>query len=98
MKRSMIAVCLMLLSPERLMACIEDHNSGAGWIDQQPSSWSHYSTWEQVAHRNSVQDISLFVGGMGLTILTGAFYRATRRAMLREQFGHQPADCNLEQG
>ena len=35
MKRSMIAVCLLLLSPSEVIACFEDHNAGAGWFDQQ---------------------------------------------------------------
>ena len=33
MKRSMIAVCLLLLSPGTVIACFEDHNAGAGWFD-----------------------------------------------------------------
>ena len=44
MKRSMIAVCLLLLSPGTVMACIEDHNTGAGWFDQQSSGWTSYGT------------------------------------------------------
>jgi hypothetical protein len=76
MKRSMIAVCLVVLSPGGVKACIEDHNPGAGWFDQQPSGWTSYDTGAQVLHRDRVQDVSLLCGGLGVTILMGVFFRA----------------------
>ena len=80
MKRSMIAVCLLLLSPDTVMACIEDHNPGAGWYDQQPSGWSGYGAGAQALHRDRVQDVSLFAGGLGVTILVGVLFRAMCQA------------------
>jgi hypothetical protein len=80
MKRSMIVVCLLLLSPGGVTACIEDHNPGAGWYDQQPSGWSGYGVLGQGLHRDRVQDVSLFAGGLGITILVGVMFRAMCQA------------------
>jgi hypothetical protein len=77
MKRSLIAVCLLLLSPSSVMACIEDHNTGAGWFDQQPSGWTTYGTGAQALHRDRLLDVALFAGGLGAVILMGVAYRAT---------------------
>ena len=65
MKRSMIAVCLLLLSPSHVIACIEDHNAGAGWFDQQTSRWSSYGNAAQAMQRDMLMDVSLFAGGRG---------------------------------
>jgi hypothetical protein len=83
MKRSMIVVCLLLLSPGQVMACIEDHNPGAGWFDQQPSGWSDYGAGAHSLHRDRVQDVSLFAGGLGVTILVGVLFRAMCQASRR---------------
>ena len=76
MKRSMIAVCLLLLSPSTVMACIEDHNTGAGWFDQQPSGWTSYGTGAAALHRDRLLDVALFAGGLAGVILMGVAYRA----------------------
>jgi hypothetical protein len=83
MKRSMIAVCLMLLSPGTAMACIEDHNTGAGWFDQQPSGWNSYSTGAQALHRDRLLDVAFFAGGLGALLLVGVSYRAMCPAVWR---------------
>jgi hypothetical protein len=80
MNRSMIAVCLLFLTPGRAMACIEDHNSGAGWFDPQPSAWSGFGPGTQSLQRDRVQDVSLFALGLGATILVGVLFRAMCQA------------------
>ena len=80
MKRSMIAVCLLSLTPGRAMGCIEDHNPGAGWLYEQPSEWASFSASGQVSQRDRVQDVSLFVLGLGATILVGVLFRAMCQA------------------
>jgi hypothetical protein len=80
MKRSMIAVCLLLLSPGSVMACIEDHNTGAGWFDQQSSGSTSYGTGAQALHRDRLLDVALLAGGMGAVILVGLSYVAMCRA------------------
>jgi hypothetical protein len=83
MKRSLIAVCLLLLSPSSVMACFEDHNTGAGWFDQQPSGWTSYGSGAQAQHRDRLLDVALFAGGLGAVILMGVAYRATCLATRR---------------
>jgi hypothetical protein len=78
MKRSLIAVCLLLLSPNAILACFEDHNPGAGWLDQQRSSGSSYGTGAQALRRDGLLDVALFAGGLGGVILVGVSYRAMR--------------------
>jgi hypothetical protein len=80
MKQSMIAVCLLVLTPGRAMGCIEDHNPSSGWFDPQPSEWAGYGTEVQSLHRDRVQDISLFALGLGATILVGVLFRAMCQA------------------
>jgi hypothetical protein len=92
MKRSMIAVCLLLLSPGTVMACIEDHNTGAGWFDQQPSGWTSYVTGAQALHRDRLLDVAFFAGGLGAVILVGVSYRAMCLVPRRAQVSpSQPA-------
>jgi hypothetical protein len=80
MKRSMIAVCLLLLSPSRVIACYEDHNAGAGWFDQQTVRWSNNGNSAQTRLRDTVMDVSLFAGGLGFVILLGVLVRAMIQA------------------
>jgi hypothetical protein len=80
MKRSMIAVCLLVLTPGQAMGCIEDHNPGSGWFDSQPSEWASLSASGQVPQRDRVQDVSLFALGLGATILVGVLFRAMCQA------------------
>jgi hypothetical protein len=80
MKRSMIAVCLLLLSPSRVIACYEDHNAGAGWFDQQTLRWSSNGNAAQRMQRDTLMDVSLFAGGLGVVILLGVAVRAMIQA------------------
>ena len=80
MKRSMIAVCLLLLSPSRVIACYEDHNAGAGWFDQQTVRWSSNGNSAQTMLRDTLMDVSLFAGGLGFVILLGVLVRAMIQA------------------
>jgi hypothetical protein len=80
MRRSMIAVCLLLLSPSTVLACDEDHSPGAGWFDRQPPVWSSYGTGAEALHRDRALDVALFAGGLGVVILAGVCYRAMRAA------------------
>jgi hypothetical protein len=92
MRRSMIAVCLVLVSPSPVLACIEDHNPGAGWFDQQPSGWSSYGTGARALPRDGVMDVALLAGGLGVVILAGLSYRAMCLAPRRAQVSRsQPA-------
>src|SRR5262245_44321237 len=80
MKRSMIAVCLLLLPRGQAIECIEDHNPGGGWLYEQPSEWASFSASGQVPHRDKVQAVSLFALGLGATILVGVLFRAMCQA------------------
>jgi hypothetical protein len=92
MKRSLIAVCLLLLSANSVMACVEEHNTGAGWFDQQPSGWASYGTGAQTMHRDRLLDVALFTGGLGALILVGVAARAVCRAPGRAEVNpSQPA-------
>jgi hypothetical protein len=84
MKRSMIAVCLLLLSPSGVMACYEDHNAGAGWFDPEASRWPNYGSAARALHHDKLMDVSLLAGGSGVAILIGVLIRAMCRA------GRQP--------
>ena len=79
MKRSMIAVCLLLLSPSHVMACIEDHDAGSRWFDQQTSVWSSYGNDTHSMNRDVLMNVSLFAGGSGVLILVGVLFRAMCR-------------------
>ncbi len=79
MKRSMIAVCLLLLSPSRVIACFEDHNPGAGWVDQRPMRWSIYGDAAESMGRDRLMDISLVAGVSGVVILLSVVVRAIVR-------------------
>ena len=80
MKRSTIAVCLLLLSPSGVMACYDDHNTGPGWFDEHTPRWSTYGSVPQTMHRDKLMEVSLFVGGLGVVILVGVAIRAKRQA------------------
>jgi hypothetical protein len=90
MKRSMIAVCLLLLSPSRVIACFEDHNAGAGWFDQQNLHWSSYGNAAQAMQRDKLLDVSLIAGGSGVVILLGVMIRA------KVQSARRAADSSSE--
>jgi hypothetical protein len=80
MKRSMITVCLLLLTAGPVRACIEDHDTGSGWFDQQTSRWAAYQTGANAKHQDRLMNVSLFAGGSGVLILVGVLFRATYRA------------------
>lgn len=79
MKRSMIAVCLLLLSPSHVIACIEDHDAGSRWFDQQTSVWSSYGNDTHSMNHDVLMNVSLFAGGSGVLILVGVLFRAMCR-------------------
>ena len=58
------------------MACIEDHNTGAGWFDPQPTGWAHYGTGGRALYRDRMLDVAFFAGGLGAVMLLGVSYRA----------------------
>ena len=66
MKRSMIAVCLLLLSPARVLACVEDHNPGAGWYR------SAAFRLVDLRHRSAVTARGLGSGGIARIWRAGA--------------------------
>jgi hypothetical protein len=76
MKRSMIAVCLLLLSPGTVIACLEDHNAGAGWFDVQLPRYAGYGTDGRAMQRDRLIDMALFAGGAGVLIVFGVVGRA----------------------
>ena len=76
MKRSMIAVCLLLLWPGPAIACYDDHKASAGWIDEQPGRWSGYGIVAQAGQSGRLMGLSLFAGGSGVMILLGLIGRA----------------------
>ena len=80
MKRSLIAVCLLLLSPSRVIACYEDHNAGAGWFDQQTLRWSSNGSTAHTMQRNILMDVSFLAGVSGVVILLGVLVRAKIQA------------------
>jgi hypothetical protein len=84
MKRSMIAVCLLLCSPSTVMACSEDHN--AGWFDQQTLRWSGYGSGGEATQSDRVLVLSLMAGASGVLMLLGSVACAAMRA------GGQTAD------
>ena len=73
MKRSMIAVCLLLCSPTSVIACTDDHKASGGWIDEKPRPW-----WSAASDGSNTRMIalSLFTGSVGLVILLGVSGRA----------------------
>ena len=80
MKRSMIAVCLLLLSPSSVIACVEDHNPGVGWADQRPMRWSIYGNGAESMGSDRLVDVSLVAGVSGAVILLGVVVRAIVRS------------------
>jgi hypothetical protein len=80
MKRSMIAVCLLLSSPSTVMACYEDHNAGPSWFDQQTLYWPGYGNGALAMPRDKLMVVSLVAGGSGVVILLGVLVRAMIRA------------------
>ena len=87
MRRSLIAVCLLLLSPSSARACYEDHKAGAGWFDERPSQWSNYGIGAQAAQRDKLMDVAVFAGGSGVLILLGVFMRTLLNAARRAAVG-----------
>ncbi len=84
MKRSMIAVCLLVCSPSTVMACSEDHN--AGWFDQQTLRWTGSGSGGQATQSDRVMVLSLMAGASGVLMLLGSVAWAAMRA------GTQTAD------
>jgi hypothetical protein len=80
MKRSMIAVSLLLLSPGEVIACYEDHGAGAGWFDQQTMRWSGYGNAGQATQTDKLLEMSLAAGVSGVVILLGVVVRTMIRA------------------
>ncbi len=80
MKRSMIAVCLLLWAPGTVSACIEDHNAGAGWFDEHTLRFTGYGSRGQVVQRDWLVDASHIAGGVGVAILLGVLGRGIFRA------------------
>ena len=80
MKRFMITVCLLILTAKPVMACIEDHDKGTGWFEEQTSRWSSYRNGTSAMHLDMLMDVSLFAGGSGALILVGVLFRATSQA------------------
>jgi hypothetical protein len=92
MKRTMIAVCLLVLSPSGVMACYEDHNPGAGWFDERSGRGGNYGGALQSVYRDRVMDGSLAAAGSGLVILLGILVRARRPTAGHASGSHlQPA-------
>jgi len=92
MKRTMIAVCLFVLSPSGVIACYEDHNAGAGWFDERSGRGPNYGGALQSVYRERLMDGSLATAGSGLVILLGILVRARRRAVGHASGSHlQPA-------
>ena len=80
MRRSLIAVCLLLLTPSSVQACYEDHNAGEGWFDEHSARWSNYGVRARAAKRDRLLDMSIFAGGSGVLILLSVFMRTLLRA------------------
>jgi hypothetical protein len=83
MARSMIAVCLLLLSPGAVIACDQDHNAGAGWFDEQSLRFTGYGNGGRAVGRDWVADVSHFAGGVGVAILLGVLGRGMFKAARR---------------
>ncbi len=83
MKRSMIAVCLLLLSPGTVIACFEDHNAGAGWFDAQSVRFAGYGNDGRAMQRDRLMEMALIAAGSGALIvfcvLGRAMFRSARR-------------------
>ncbi len=79
MKRMVIAVCLLVLSPSGVMACYEDHSPGAGWLDERSGRSPNFGGALQSVYRDAVMDGSLAAAGSGLVILLGVLVRARRQ-------------------
>jgi hypothetical protein len=83
MKRLMIAVCLLLLAPSHVMACIEDHNTASGWFDRETARRASSGAGANASDHDWLTEVSLFAGGLGVLILVGVLFRATFRAAQR---------------
>jgi hypothetical protein len=84
MRRSLIAVCLVLLAPLSVKACYEDHNPAAGWAEDKRPFWSNYGIGAEGVQRDRLMDVSMFAGGSGVLILLGVSLRAFLLAARRD--------------
>ena len=78
MKRSMIAVCLLVCSPSTVIGCYEDHN--VGWFDQQTLRYTSYGSGVWETKRDMLMDLSLIAGASGVLMLLFSVARAAMRA------------------
>ena len=79
MRRSLIAVCLLLLTPSSVQACYEDHNAvRAGSMSILRGG--RITELAQAAQRDRLLDMSIFAGGSGVLILLSVFMRTLLRA------------------
>ena len=83
MRQSLIAVCLLFLTPASVMACYEHDDPGAGWIDDQSSRWSYFGMGAKAGQQDRLLDLSVFAGGSGMLILLGVGMRTLLRAAPR---------------
>jgi hypothetical protein len=81
MKRSMIAVCLLLLSPSTVIACFEDHDAGVGWFEQQNLRWWSRGNTVGAMRSDRLMDAALVAGGLGVVMLVGVVVRAVIQAV-----------------
>jgi hypothetical protein len=83
MRRFLIAICALLLTPSSVMACYEDHKAGAEWFDEPSSNWIKYGMGAHAAQRDGLMDVAVFAGGSGVLILLGVGIRTHLRAARR---------------
>jgi hypothetical protein len=88
MKRAMIAVCLLVLSPSGVRACYEDHSPGAGWFDERSGRGPNHGGALRSVYRDSLIEGSLATAGSGLMILLGILVQ-TRRSRAERASGFQ---------
>jgi hypothetical protein len=84
MRRSTIAVCLLLLSPTSVSACIDELPVQGEWFYKEPSSRSDYNPLAESMERDdTTMVVSVIAGGVGVAILPGLSFRAAWRSRTR---------------
>jgi hypothetical protein len=97
MRLSMIAVCLLVLSPRPVLGCIEHEAQQTGWFHEMPSSYARFTGGG--AEAPGMLSLWLFGAGSASVALVVVSFRAFSRAAggAGEQPGGsdegQDADC-----